>query len=194
MDSHHGSVMRRTERDIERLAKAVRSELGVAPGARISVQPILEHLIEDMVEGAYFQVEADSDLGGAEARTDWHQPVITVSWSTYSRLLKGEARPRMTIAHEIGHLLMHTKQPVYHYRMKSRDRHVDPEWQADYFAAALLMPPEAFRKMRTVKQAMKTFGVSRGAALRRARIIGAVIVDDLARTPKKKGHGVNRAP
>lgn len=196
MADSYGSVRRRSVDEIERLAKMVRQELGVAPGERLAMQPVLEFTLDDMVPGAFLAVESDQTMGGAEGRTDWHQPIITLSAGTYAALSKSDPRARMTAAHELGHLLMHTQQPVHYYRSKARDPQLDPEWQANVFAAALLMPRPAFRKMRTVSQAKKTFGVSRGAALRRAREISMPLYDDTARRPggKKKGHGQNRTP
>lgn len=184
-----GSVQKRSEHQIERLAKMVRQELGVGPGERLAMQPILEFALDDMIDGAYLAVLSDSEMGGAEGRTDWHQPVITLSAGTYAALTKGNPRARMTAAHELGHLLMHTRQPVYYYRERTKDNRLDPEWQADTFAAALLMPADAFRKMRTVRQAMAAFGVSKGAALRRARMLRVTLVDEMARRGRSKRKG-----
>ena len=191
-----GSVQKRTLADIERLAQSVRSTVGVGPSGRISMMPLLEFALDSLINDAYMQVVSDQEMDGAEGRTDWHQPVITLAASSYSALLRSDARARMTAAHELGHLLMHTQQPVYHYRSRSKDRRGNPEWQDDAFASALLMPREAFKKMKTVSQAKKTFGVSRGAALVRARILNMPLIDDTARRPggKKKGHGSNRTP
>lgn len=184
-----GSVQKRSEHQIERLAKMVRQELGVGPGERLAMQPILEFALDDMIDGAYLAVLSDSEMGGAEGRTDWHQPVITLSAGTYAALTKGNPRARMTAAHELGHLLMHTKQPVYYYRERTKDNRLDPEWQADTFAAALLMPADAFRKMKTVRQAMAAFGVSKGAALRRARGLRITLIDEMARRGRYKRKG-----
>jgi Zn-dependent peptidase ImmA (M78 family) len=196
MVDRHGCVCRRTKKQIEDLAKAVRRELGVEPSSRISMLPILEFAIGDMVEDAYMDVANDSDMPGAEGQTDQHRPVITLSASCHAALRRGNARARMTAAHELGHLLMHTRQPVFFYRSQTRDRRRDPEWQADIFAATLLMPASGFRKMRTVSQAMRVFGVSRPAALRRARDLNIQMIDDKVRGSGrvKKGHGMNRAP
>lgn len=195
MAERFGSVRRRSVAEIEKLTKTVRHGVGVGYGDRLPMMPILEFMLEDMVEGAYMTVEFDKDMGGAEGRTDWLTPVITLSQKTYNALERSDPRARMTAAHELGHLLMHTKQEVFHYRTRARDPHVDPEWQADTFAAILLMPTEAFRKMTTVTQAMKTFGVSRSAATRRARDLKVPLIDDVGydRT-KKKGYGMHRTP
>ena len=197
MAEFFGSVTRRSQRQIEELANSVRRELGVLPNERLSMQPVIEHAIEDMVDGAYFHVAPDGELAGAEARTDRLRPVITFSASAYADLSRGVPRARMTAAHELGHLLMHSCRPVFLYRTRARDHRFDPEWQADYFAGVLLMPTPAFRKMKTVSEAMRAFGVSRAAALRRARELNMQLFDDkFHRTGdnKKRGHGMNRAP
>lgn len=190
-------VMPRSRRQIEALANAVRAELGVGADARVAMQPILEFALDDLVEGAYFEVDCDQAMKGAEGRTDGEMPVITLSASTYMALGRGDPRARMTVAHELGHLLLHSGQRVFHFGVKLDDRRFDPEWQADEFAAALLMPREAFRHMRTIQQAMKEFGVSRGAAIRRASVIGIRLTDRGGYTfgsRKKKGYDKRRTP
>ncbi|MFL6764005.1 MAG: ImmA/IrrE family metallo-endopeptidase [Sphingomicrobium sp.] len=157
------------------------------------MQPILEFAIDEMVPGAYLAVLPDNDMDGAEGRTDCDEPVITLSAGSYASLHRGDPRARMTAAHELGHLLMHYAQPVFYYRTRSRDHCFEPEWQADYFAGALLMPREALVKLKTVSKVMAAFGVSRGAALRRSREINHRIIDDKVRS-RKKGYGMNRTP
>lgn len=191
-------VYPRSRRSIEMIAAAVRAELGVEPNSRIALQPILEFALDSLVDGAYFDLEEDQAMEGAEGRTDGAEPVITLSASTYMRLNRGDPRARMTVAHEIGHLLLHSGERVYHFAQKVADNRFDPEWQADQFAAALLMPREAFMKMRSVPQAMKTFGVSRWAAIRRAKVVGMRLTDHgytFGRNrKKKKERNLRRAP
>ena len=161
---------------------------------RLAMQPVLEFALDDMVDGAYYAIDDDHNLQGAEGRTDWHQPVITLAASTYANLRRGDPRARMTVAHELGHLLMHSRAPVYHYRTRAFDKRVNPEWQADYFAAALLMPAYAMRSMKTVKQVMKGFGVSRGAAIHRSRGLNIKLFDDVANRDPNKKKGVRHTP
>lgn len=190
-------VVPRSRRQIEAIAGAVRGLLGVSRGGRIALQPILEFALDDIVDQAFFRVVDDAELGGAEAMTDGREPVITLSASTYVRLQNGDARARMTVAHEIGHLILHSGQIVFHFEEPVDDSRFHPEWQADQFAAALLMPRDAFAKMKTVWQAMKTFGVSRSAAICRANVIGVRLKDGqhtFGRRRKKKGHDMRRTP
>lgn len=62
--------------------------------------------------------------------------IITESMAT-------AARTRFTIAHELGHYFLHSKQgeiPIVAYRLGTGIL----EWEANWFAASLLMPRDTF--------------------------------------------------
>lgn len=84
-------------------------------------------------------------------------------------------RDRFTIAHELGHYLLHSGQgerPLVAARHGS-DR---AEWEANWFAAGFLMPEiefrEEFRKTRSRAVLGAKFGVSEAAATVRAKVLG----------------------
>lgn len=55
------------------------------------------------------------------------------------------ARDNFTIAHELGHYFLHTdfdNDEVLHHTRRGSNRR---EWEANWFAAELLMPEEDFR-------------------------------------------------
>lgn len=53
----------------------------------------------------------------------------------------GHGRARFTIAHEIGHLILHEGVTLNRQiKMKTHKVYEDSEWQADTFSAELLMP------------------------------------------------------
>jgi len=73
-------------------------------------------------------------------------------------VLAGHARARFTLAHEIGHLVLHRQDLAYHQGRAFRDTvtpaqklapgvpvFASPEWQANAWAGAYLMPFEAVR-------------------------------------------------
>jgi predicted transcriptional regulator len=93
-------------------------------------------------------------------------------------------RDRFTIAHELGHLFLHYQmvQKSHPGSVMVATRWIDPndaeqqraEWEANWFAAAFLMPVEAFRNAWTahtgeVSFVARTFGVSDQAASVRAK-------------------------
>jgi Zn-dependent peptidase ImmA (M78 family) len=76
-------------------------------------------------------------------------------------------RDRFTIAHELGHYFLHSLQgeiPIIAYRQGS----TRIEWEANWFAASLLMPAGKFLKAWSSSQNLarvaEQFGVSEDAA------------------------------
>jgi hypothetical protein len=81
-----------------------------------------------------------------------------------------------TMAHELGHFLFHNSQNTAYAYMEKGSRlpsDVDPERQADIFAAELLIPLHLIGD-KNVYQVQKHFGVSRSAA--RAQMMHATKV------------------
>lgn len=169
MTDYRRVVQARTRNAVELRAARVRADLGLDPADRVNMAKLVDLGLIQMIEGYEMHVVGNRVLGAAEAVTDLNRPVITFSERTYEALYRDDARARMTAAHEVGHLMLHSRQTVGLAFMRGNDPLVDPERQADIFAAAFLMPEAAFRKMKSIDQAMKFFGVSRDAATCRAR-------------------------
>jgi Zn-dependent peptidase ImmA (M78 family) len=100
------------------------------------------------------------------------------SFDIYLPPITSSRRDRFTVAHEIGHYFLHYVHPGISTPMTfgrgSRNR---AETQANYFAAALLMPEAAFREARRRVgddwwALSETFGVSPSAAEVRAQVVG----------------------
>lgn len=105
---------------------------------------------------------------------------VLLSETTYRGAHNGNGRDRYTAAHECFHGIKHRNQirhALVHsgglvlYRRPEVPPYRDPEWQANVFASAVLMPAEMVR--RVVRRAspfnaenavMITFAVSRQAA------------------------------
>lgn len=89
------------------------------------------------------------------------------------------ARDRFTIAHELGHLVLHddpTAAPPRAFYRYGRNR---PETEANAFAGALVMPRDAFIDAWTASNATaalvaERFGISRSAAEVRAKVLRLV--------------------
>lgn len=84
-------------------------------------------------------------------------------------------RDKFTIAHELGHYFLHAEQgatPIIAYRRGS----TRIEWEANWFAAALLMPRKQFREAcreYPLERVASMFGVSQPAANVRKQSLGA---------------------
>jgi hypothetical protein len=104
------------------------------------------------------------------ACTSPSEKCIYISQSTYEDACNDHPQARFTIAHEFGHLLLeHEFDPVFARENINQDipPYKDSEWQADTFAAYVLMPAE-LAKGKSADEIEKEFGVSASAA--RARV------------------------
>lgn len=91
---------------------------------------------------------------------------------------ESETRQRFTLAHEIGHAVLHRGRKVVDYRKTIDAPGVVPEErEANSFASELLMPPDRFKKAwrdrsGNVYRVAAYFGVSHAAASFRAKNLG----------------------
>lgn len=131
------------------------------------------------------------DLGpGFEALTDMGDRTVTLIPAVYDGLEVGGGRSRFTAVHEFGHVALHanelgaggvklgnrSEESVAFARRDEIPAYQDPEWQADTFASAALMPVfalvymEATRGTLSVPLLRDTFRVSNEAASWRLRV------------------------
>ncbi len=91
-------------------------------------------------------------------------------------------RQRFTIAHEIGHIVLHHVDQEEEYRtvdFRSNNEKYDPrEYEANNFAASLLIPREKaiyeWKKLNDVDDFALTFKVSKSAAAIRLNNLGLI--------------------
>jgi Zn-dependent peptidase ImmA (M78 family) len=124
-------------RKIQAMAAALLSEIGITE-APVPVSQIAQ------AKGARIFVDSlEGDLSGFLYR-DKDQAVIGVNTS------HSQSRQNFTIAHELGHLLLHDQEQLHvdhEFRVRLRSdvssQGVDEaEQEANFFAASLLMPKE----------------------------------------------------
>jgi len=118
--------------DTEKVADLVRSKLGFEPGD----DP------KKIVERLGGKIEIQSDLHGKESGT------LVVSGNQdfviYLAPFTSQMHDKFTIAHELGHYILHSNfgdKKIVVNRSSASGR---LEWEANWFAAALLMPKKQF--------------------------------------------------
>lgn len=122
-----------TKHSIDKLGERAAEALGCGPGADLN--SIVERLGGRVIVGpadrtgstGFLEVSKESDVR------------FTIALSPYP----GHYRNRFTIAHELGHYFLHSKggqQELY----ATRQAGSRVEWEANWFAAAFLMPSEHF--------------------------------------------------
>lgn len=116
-------------------AESVASRFGYAPGDDLTV--IVDHL-----GGRIEVVDATEWIGERSETIEVNGPEDFV---IYLYNVTSAIRNRFTVAHELGHYFLHAdmgRRPIRVGRGES-DR---VEWEANWFAAAFLMPAWAFRE------------------------------------------------
>lgn len=130
--------------NIETFANEIANKLAFEPGGDIS--KLVKDLGGNIVVGS--TTFEDHDSGSIVVR-DYNDFTIHVSEFTSLE------RDRFTIAHELGHLMLHFPKIKEKYRSATMraTRYVNPsdetqrraEWEANWFAASFLMPEKKFR-------------------------------------------------
>ena len=157
---------------VYRLAEAIASQIKYAPGD--SLVEMVEKLGGKLSYRDFWQTgvdDSDSTLVRSEGDFD-----IVLSTNT------SQERDNFTIAHELGHYFLHYLIPQrespdnreFRANRYGSDR---TEWEANWFAAALLMPEEQFRSdistaNGNIATVAKNYGVSLIAAKIRAEALG----------------------
>lgn len=106
-------------------------------------------------------------------------------WTIYLSPITFLDRDRFTVAHELGHLILHlpkckkqnpnTVMRAFRYQKNGDEQHKRAEWEANWFAAAFLMPEKEFRavfeEMGEATCGLR-FGVGALAVKARAQALG----------------------
>lgn len=104
-------------------------------------------------------------MGDYHGLTYTNEGNIKIREDVYLNAVEGKGRDRFTMAHELGHFLLHNPKNVILARTKSKTKiYEDAEWQADTFAAELLMPIDMITDEDDIDSISRKFGVSAKAA------------------------------
>jgi hypothetical protein len=155
----------RSRKEIRRWADVVRQISGFAKEPRFDIVRFVELRLPVLDDDATFALT--DDLGpGIHACTDVRSRCIMIHPEIYRRAGAGYGRDRMTLAHEVGHLLLHTEvqlarrigsAPLAPFR--------DPEWQAKAFAGELMIPRSLYPTEKHPAEVAALLGVSTDAVL-----------------------------
>lgn len=158
----------RDKRSIRKDAFLLRNRLGLDGEFYVPILPILELVLPPIYPKYSFEVVEDRELKGRFAETDLSTGAIRVRESVYSAAEAGNYKARMTLAHELGHFVYHTSDRIQYAQLDTEQPipiNVNPEWQADYFAACFMIPHKLTGHMDEREIASRC-GVSFAAARR----------------------------
>jgi len=163
---HNFKAIPLTRAEIRQLTVDLRRQLGAAHCLWFPILEFVEQVLPTMDSNYCFQVLEEEELGSSHGMTviDGNNVAIQIRSDVYDRAYWDEGRDRGTVAHELGHYLMHAKTPGLHRHFGGKLRTFeDPEWQAKCFQGELLVPRELVSGM-SVAQVASDCGVSLDAA------------------------------
>ena len=151
--------------DIRRIADKLRSMLGLETKPYFPIVQVIEGALDLLVPGFVYDIRTKAEMGADHGLTDHIRKMILIREDVYRRACDGQGRDRGTLAHELGHAIMHaptrlarrhSTAPLKPYR--------DPEWQAMAFQGELLVYHRLARRCSGPAEAAKVFGVSEDSA------------------------------
>lgn len=142
--------------DLRHLSEKVKRILNIPlTSLYIDVARVLERISELNPNFNYEIVEDHNFCSNIQGGTNIKDNTIYIKESVYIGACNGNGKDRMTIVHEICHLILHrdlTPIPEF-YRRDGKSHQViienfrKPEWQAECFATEFLMPYDKIKNM-----------------------------------------------
>lgn len=158
--------------------KIIEAALALRQALRITnpmfpILTVVEVLLPQHDPDFSFEVKEYAELGEQHGLT---RPELKEMWireDVYKGARSGIGRDRFTIAHELGHYLLHN-EPGLARTMKpkgSLPSYRCSEWQANSFAGALLIPTDVIQALRDPGAIAETCGVSFDAAVVQMKVM-----------------------
>ncbi|ENM0054935.1 ImmA/IrrE family metallo-endopeptidase [Stenotrophomonas maltophilia] len=146
-------------------ADVFRKALGVETD-RFPLIEVVEYAIPLLWEAFSLQVREKSEMGSAHGLTFPETAEIWLREDVYEGFLANQPRDRFTVAHEVGHLLLHNGVGLARSMRKPSElkAYENSEWQANTFAGALLIPTATAQRLRNELELADACNVSVDAA------------------------------
>jgi Zn-dependent peptidase ImmA (M78 family) len=147
---------------IRQLVDLIRNSFGLSNEIFFPVVHFLEYGLTEIDENFSYEIVPIEEMRGRYAETYPEQSKIVIREDVYNGAVNGVPRDRFTIAHEIGHFILHRPDNIVLARGNRHEKvpaFKDPEWQANTFAGELLAPSHIIRGM-SPEEISKNCGVS----------------------------------
>jgi len=152
-------------REIRQIAQKFRDICQISDRPYADVVRLLEADALGLV-GFNWEVVSTEELADEHGLTLLNERFVQIREDVYEGALAGSGRDRMTIAHEMGHAILHSD--VQLARMAPNAGKPEafrcPEWQAKCFAGEFLIDLRQLEHPMSIFQVASEFGVSTQAA------------------------------
>lgn len=134
-----------SRKKIREIAKKIRKICGIQDNQEFPVIIFLEFVLEKF--DYTYDICPKSELKSEYAKTIPSQKILKIRQDVYERAINRVPRDIFTIAHEIGHAILH--DDIQEIALARNDEEIkayeNPEWQANTFAGELIAPSDTVR-------------------------------------------------
>ncbi len=165
--------------EIENLANQARLNVTVYDALPVPMNTVASRIGDIRpARRIHLVVKPDDEMGSDDAYTDTTKATIYLRESTFKDLAVS-SRARFTLAHEIGHAMLHNRDGALSRSMSGKDARTQAgtfgvaklESEANQFASAFLMPREKVDLNASNSEISQQFGVTEKTAEVRKRFL-----------------------
>ena len=155
-------------KQIRKRCELIRRIYNIPLNAPVDIVKVFEYILTQI--GVEFEIVPKHEMGAKHGETIPSENRIRIREDVYERACYGHGRDRLTMAHELGHLLLHRVETITFAREDGDiPPYKDPEWQANAFAGELLAPYEYIKDMSIIDIASHYGITEKAASIQRRR-------------------------
>lgn len=133
------SATPRSRESIRKMTKWIRKQLNMEDELYFPIVEVIELLAADDEEKFDYEIVSPNEMVDTYGTTNTYSNIMRIRENVYEGAVKGNPRDRFTLCHEFGHWFLHQPESVSFAR-GTIPTYCDPEWQANTFAAELMIP------------------------------------------------------
>lgn len=144
---------------IEKIAHVIRLKCGLENKLYFPIEAFIEVILPEIYPGFSYDYVSPNEMAfGTYAYFNPYENIMSIREDVYIRACQGEGRDRFTLAHESGHCILNRADMILCRNDVNRTPkpYENPEWQANEFASAILMPRDLIRKFKLTPQEIST--------------------------------------
>lgn len=150
---------------LRQMAAGTRDILGLSNEPKVDIEELLDFALLRAMPDFVYGIQPRGQMGENHGLADPDANVIMLREDVFAGAVKGHARDRFTVTHELGHLILHQKANLVLRRgFGAPKKPSHPEWQANTFAAEFLVDARQARGCRSAGDIVRRFGVSQKTA------------------------------
>jgi hypothetical protein len=159
-------VKPRNTKQVRKVASTLHEVFSLNTNESIDVISLIDIDIPKKLEGFHYEVVPDKEMGNYAGLYYPAEMKMELKESVYDGACSGNGQDKFTIAHEIGHMILHSDEVALAKTTSDSKPRIfeDSEWQADQFAAELLMPFNEVVSLNSPEEIQEKFKVSAQAA------------------------------